>query len=575
MIRRISASDHRFRSFELQPGFNLIVAQRSSGATRRDSTNALGKSCVLRIIHFLLGAEPKKGKEVPEVPALKGWTFKMDLDLNGRPVCVSRATGSNAYFVYPCPPGWGEPQIDGSVKLTIAEWKALLRQQVFGIPSDAVGPSVRQILPYLIRYESAHFAHAFEILNRTAQSRVASAWLLGLPVSAPLEFEELEARRKELQAIKSRIETTGYPGLKATRPALQAEQARLAGLVRKLESERSRYELKEHSLAIKARADGLTKQFNGFRDDIAETAALITHYQSAASAEAMPADAGLVAALYAEVDVWLPEKVSRRLAEVQQFHEMLITNRARFLANKVRELTTRQTELQAAAARIDAARAPLLAALAEDGAIEAYTATQTELIDARHDLATVEAQLAMLNGVEVEIQQVDEAQRQLTQRAAILHDEYLNVQNRAQALFSEFVRTAFHEEGRLEIDLTNPRYRFDTAIPSKSSGGVGKLAIAGVDLTIARLLHERKTGPHLLVHDSAMFESMDTRQVVGTLNTAWHESSAFGYTYLALLNEDQFRAAAADLQLPDIDSYIRLRLRDNDPAGGLFGFRFG
>lgn len=576
MIRRITASDPRFRSFELEAGFNLIVARRSAGATSRDSTNGLGKSAVLRLIHFLLGASPVKDRDVPYVPALNGWSFRMELERDGTRTWVERAVGATSVTVEHAPPNWGLPLGGSPARLTEKEWRDLLRLQVFGLAPDAPGPSARQLFSYLARYESAHFNQAFDLGAKgpTAPARAASAWLLGLPASLPLEFAAEESRETDLKAVKSRIAKEGYPGLKATRPALEAERARLLALVAQLESERSRYELKEQSLSIKARADELTKQFNRLRDSIADTAALITHYEAASNAEAAPHDAQLVAALYDEAKVWLPEHVTRRLAEVQAFHAQLISNRAAFLAGKLAELRREHGDLQKQAQTVDAARAPLLALLAEDGAIESYSAAQTALTDARRDLATADAQLAMLRGVDDELERVKDGKRQLGQRAAVVHDEYEPLRSRAQMLFSDFVRSAFHEEGSLRIDLTDPRYRFEPYIPSKGSGGVAKLAMVGVDLTIARLLHGRGTGPGLLVHDSPCFDGMDARQIAGTLNTAWRESTDCGYTYLALLNEDQFVRAKPNLQLPDIEQYIRLTLRDTDPTGGLFGFRF-
>jgi uncharacterized protein YydD (DUF2326 family) len=572
----MTASDPRFQGLELRPGFNLIVARKSPGAARTDSTNALGKSAVPRLMHFLLGASPEKGRELPAVRALTGWSFAMEIELHGQRLHVERAVDSPSVIVHNAPAGWGEPQLDGSVLMKTKEWREFLRQHLFGLAEDEPGPSARQLLPYLVRYEPANFAHPFKSLKGSvADSQVATAWLLGLPVSLPLEYQQFEERIKDLKAVKTRVETTGYPGMKATRAALQAEQARLTGLVRRLETERSKYELREQSMATRARADELTRQFNELRDQLAETDALLRHYREAASEGTMPASADLVTALFDEAAVWLPEKVTRRLSEVQQFHEQLITNRARFLERKITELQRKRTELQPTMERVDRERAPLLATLAEDGAIEAYTATHSALTDARTAQARVEAQLDMLKGVEGELQETKHAQSLLTDRAVVLHDEYLHVQQRAQTLFSEYVRSAFHEEGRLEIDLTDPRYRFKVDIPGIESGGVSKLAVACVDLMIARLLHDRRSGPGLLVHDSPIFESMDARQVAGTLNTAWRESTACGYTYLALLNEDQLLRAQEHFDMPNVDDYVRLTFRDRDDTGGLFGFRFG
>jgi uncharacterized protein YydD (DUF2326 family) len=57
MIHTITSSLATFKPVVLKPGLNLIVAAKSKGATSRQTRNGSGKSSLVRIIDFLLGAK--------------------------------------------------------------------------------------------------------------------------------------------------------------------------------------------------------------------------------------------------------------------------------------------------------------------------------------------------------------------------------------------------------------------------------------------------------------------------------------------------------------------------------------
>lgn len=576
MIRRISSTDPRFRSLTLQPGLNLVVARRSARATARDSTNALGKSSLLRVLHFGLGAKPRRGRDVPNLAALDGWTFTYDLVLGECEVQVTRAVGSSDVHLSGAPASWGEPAGDGQIRLTATQWTNRLGVEWFRLRPDDGNPSTRQLLSYVARYEKKHFTDPFQILEgASAASMSAAAWLLGLPATLPQEKRRLEQRLAEIKPFKEAKHRVAFLGISTSRPVLEAERARILERISELERERGRYELRQQSLAVRERADQLTSAFNRLRDDRAADEEVLAHYRRAIADLAPTVSSRAVEALYNEAGIWLPEKIVRRIDEVQAFHQNLMENRRSFLAKEIGTLTRRSAERAHEMAAIDAQRAPLLAVLAEDRAVDAYLKLGAEIAELRATEAGIHAQVEVLRASVVEERRIQDEQHDLVRRAVLIHEEYADTRDHAQRLFSGFVRETFHEEGRLVIDLSSPAYRFDCQIPSIESGGVGRLAIACLDLTVARLLHERGVGPGLLVHDSHTFDGMDARQLAGTLKSAWQESSTLGYTYLALLNEDQLERARPELPMRGFEDYVRLHLTDHEVDGGLFGFRFG
>jgi len=56
MIRSITADKSSFKSIKFENGLNVVLADRTKESTKKDSTNGLGKSTLLEIIHFCLGS---------------------------------------------------------------------------------------------------------------------------------------------------------------------------------------------------------------------------------------------------------------------------------------------------------------------------------------------------------------------------------------------------------------------------------------------------------------------------------------------------------------------------------------
>jgi uncharacterized protein YydD (DUF2326 family) len=90
MIHRLYSDLPKFKNLDLHPGLNILLAQKSQGANQKQTRNRAGKTSVIELIHFLLGADsPPKSLFQEEV--LRSHRFGMVLDLNGEPARVERS----------------------------------------------------------------------------------------------------------------------------------------------------------------------------------------------------------------------------------------------------------------------------------------------------------------------------------------------------------------------------------------------------------------------------------------------------------------------------------------------------
>ena len=79
-----------FKSLTFRPGLNILLAEKSAGATDRQSRNGAGKTSLVELIHFLFGAKPDKGS-IFQSDALASWSFEGRVDIGSEVVDVARS----------------------------------------------------------------------------------------------------------------------------------------------------------------------------------------------------------------------------------------------------------------------------------------------------------------------------------------------------------------------------------------------------------------------------------------------------------------------------------------------------
>jgi len=149
MIHKISSTLPGFKNLEFTPGLNVLLAQKEEGATEKQTRNRAGKTSLVEIVHFLLGANVKPGSLFSQ-KTLTDAAFAMSLDLDGGPVEVERSPKNKSKF-----------HVSGGVTGTLnrTDWISLLGEKMFDLhtlgEAGAGSPSFRSLFSY--------FAHGFFI----------------------------------------------------------------------------------------------------------------------------------------------------------------------------------------------------------------------------------------------------------------------------------------------------------------------------------------------------------------------------------------------------------------------------
>ena len=141
-------------------------------------------------------------------------------------------------------------------------------------------------------------------------------------------------------------------------------------------------------------------------------------------------------------------------------------------------------------------------------------------------------------------------------------------------MFEQFSRSLCEHEGTLAINATDRGPQFDIQVEGYRGKGVKQMQIFCFDLMLMVLMTRRGLGLGILIHDSHLFDGMDSRQVGHALQIGTETAAKYGFQYIVTLNSDT-------LELPDVRRtfdptpyLLPVRLTDATESGGLFGFRF-
>ena len=584
MIRRVTANQKSFRPIEFSSGFNLVLAERTAESTDRDSRNGLGKSLLVEILHFCLGARGTKGRGVA-VDALQDWVFRVDLSQRGRSIAFSRAVADDErrwVYVDSAVDDWPiKPTThEGRARFTTIAQNKLLGRLLFGLSEEIEetkwGPSYRSLVSYLMRRGPDGFLDPF-IHDRNQQEwdkQVNVAYHLDLNWRDASEFQELRAHKKVIDQLVKAMKEGSLPSYLGSEGALEAERVRLETEIGRRIERLADFHVRDDYRDIEEEASRIAEQAHRMVNENIRDRRYADLYASRLQVELDDVITGAqVEKLFDEARVALPDQVRHRLSDLKTFHEAVVENRRAYLADEIARLEAAVSKRDRAINQLDERKAELMSVLESSGALEEYTRLQELLVELRGRLHDVEARLARLKEVTESTADWERRKSDLLRRARTRYDELRADRDRAIAYFNSNTEALYEAPGRLIINVSEKGFEFDVDIGRSDSHGVGNMKIFCFDLMLMQLWSHRMGGPGVLVHDSSLFDGVDERQVAAALELAHAESERLGFQYICTMNSDDLPRAELGEESPVLKS-IAIELHDRDPSGMLLGIAF-
>lgn len=580
MIHRIYADDPRFKDLSLGPGLNILLADKSPGATSKQTRNGAGKSSMLAVIHFVLGSSDRD--KLFTAGPLQEIRFGLEFDLagsliraerSGRPRSGVRVSGD--FSGWPIVPK--KPKKAEHFEISVEDWKLVLGQQMFGLAPDAAKDRLkfRALLPYFVRTSGGmtdplkHFAQ-----QNLADSQILLSFLLGLDCSLPQQWQRVREQEEHFEQLK-KSQSAGFLGEHIGNSAeLKTQIILVEQDVERLERALASFRVLDSYHDVEREASQITIQLSELANANVLDRRYLDELQHTTVADVPPAPEDLHA-LYEESRILLPSLVRRRYEEVTAFHASVVRNRRSYLNAEIDLTEQRIAHRDMEQRRLDERRAELMALLAESGALEHFTALQGEL--ARH-----QAKLEQLRQRHKTAEAIESTGSTLRIDRARLQHRLRQTYVEQEAQIRDAVRTFADITGRLyerpyigtfTIDATENGPVFDPSIPAQRSHGVNNMRIFCFDMMLMLLGLSRGRSPGFLIHDSHLFDGVDERQVGRALALGHELAVQHKFQYVVTLNSD-----AVPQELPagfNIEDHVLpVRLSDATETGGLFGFRF-
>ena len=225
MIHQVTGNRGSFKTLTFGPGLNVILADKSRGASDRQSRNGAGKTSFVELVHFLCGADAKPAS-IFRSDALRSWTFSTSIDVGGSPLSISRSgsapgririegdiadapISSNRRLTLP-----SEAPSQSTVsrrEISNDRWKRTLGARWFGLPkedgddADKFGPTFRSLFSFAVRrQESGGFQDPVQhaAMQQLWDRQVAVSYLIGLDWTISGRFGELREREKGVKELR-------------------------------------------------------------------------------------------------------------------------------------------------------------------------------------------------------------------------------------------------------------------------------------------------------------------------------------------------------------------------------------
>jgi uncharacterized protein YydD (DUF2326 family) len=573
MIHSIYSSLSSFKTLTLKPGLNVLLAKKEDGASHKQTRNRAGKTSLIEVVHFLMGADVDK-HSLFRLPALINNTFSIEFDLDGEHFFVERS-GQQASKINYKASGFS----DKSRLLTKSSWKELLGEKMFGlhqIPKvDGRIPTFRSLFSYFARRQSSEAFTTPEKVATKQQAvdyQVALLFLLGLDWKIASDWQKVRDREKTLTELKkaANIGTFGSIVGKASdlRTQLMVEDARLM----ELKAQVANFRVLPQYAELEVEADQLTRTINELANGNIIDLASIADIECAIQAETPPALTDLES-IYSEAGIALPGLALKRYDEVRSFHESVIRNRRDYLTGELDAAKQRVGEREQTKARLDERRAAVMMLLRNHGALEHFSQMQGEAARMESVVESLRQRFEAAEKLEGTKNELEIERNRLTLR---LRRDFSEQKERLSAAILAFEKTSrqlYESAGSMTVDVTSNGPEFQFPMQGYRSKGIKNIQIFCFDMMLMRLCASQRKGPGFLIHDSHIFDGVDGRQLISALKVGAETAEDLGFQYIVTMNEDDaFKETIADFNLSNY--VLDTVLTDATEDGGLFGFRF-
>ena len=563
----LSANQTSFKTIYFNPqGLTLILGSGSKNKKSEGSSNGVGKTLALGLVHHCLGANVQTDLK----EALTGWVFKLRFELNGQEHCVERSADGKHLI------------LDNNIKFknlnAYREW--LNESRAFNLNPQQEYLTFRALFSRFARYSREDCNDPIRTSKEPeVEAQLRTFFLLGLKYHFILKKRN---HKKRLDNLKNTIKNwENDPLLHELFRAGNEPQLRIEWLdkeIPRLEADLDHFEVAENYHALKLEAQEKTRQLRELEREIAVRQFQIEGIEKSLKQQPDISRHDLLKLYQGLQNVFKPE-VLTHFEAVEIFHREFMKNRkTRLEADKekiIGEIDQKEQKRQ----DVGKQRDDLMKELKVKRALDEYTTLSNQLGNLKAERTKLADYLAFTDKLQQEVQTI---------KAALLNEDKQTIdyvktkpvenyhsyfQNIANQLYPRVPAGIVLENNSGDNQL---RYQFSVQIEGDASDGINAARVLCFDWLL--LMHGKNHNIHFLWHDSRLFADMGANPRAIWFGYVLKELTDSKKQYIASLSIENYESMREHLnseQWEELANTIRLTLHDDDPKNKLLGIQFG
>lgn len=568
----LSANKESFKTVTFnKSGLSFIVAKQKNPESSDNSKtyNGVGKSLIVLLIHFCLGA--KKDHYTSFIEKLPDWVFYLRVEIDGTSHVISRKMSEPTKIYF-----------DDEEPLTVDSFYEKIRQMVFSFPQDTQFLTFRNTLPFFIRPLKKSYVEADNPSNfhTPYQKLIVNAFLMGLDTNLIQKKYQLRKEQERVEELEKNIKNDDLLKEFFTKDKdVNLKIIDLEDEIQKLRESREKFEVAEDYYDVKIEADSIEKELAKKHNEIVLTKNQIENITK--SLQTSP-DLGRdsIENIYKEVKIIFPENISKTLHELESFYEKLTSNRVKKLSEQKQLVSKKLEENLQKEAELKKELDNKMKYLGAHQALDVVIKVGDRLKDLeaqKNKLQNYEELIANYHKKSLEIK---ESFIKYTQKTEEYLEEIKPIIKDKQDFFRKLAKrfypnntsgiTVYNNEGENQL-----RYTIEAKIESDNSDGINNVKIFCYDMTMLFKGHGHNA--KFSFHDSRLFDGIDERHKAEIFKVVSELFSNTEYQYIATVNQNQLNEVKSILTeqeyLQIIDKNTILTLTDENDSEKLLGVK--
>jgi uncharacterized protein YydD (DUF2326 family) len=570
---KVYANKESFRTVEFNPsGLNFIVAKQKTPGSNDDGKtyNGVGKSLLVRIIHFCLGANERKYAGFCD--KLKDWEFYLEFKINVHTFIAKRSVNDPKKIVL------------NEEEYSIDKYTSILKELCFHIPEDIGFLSFRTLIPFFIRPSKESYVDCMKPGNTQIeyQKLLINAFLIGLDVKLAERKYKLKKEQDRIKDLEKNFrEDTLLREFFMGSKDISLELTEVDEQIQKLENDMSVFQVSEDYHDIQHSANEIEAHLFNLHNEIVMINNNITNIEE--SINSKPQKSLSVADLekiYNEVKVVFSDTVKKTLNEIEVFYENITTSRTRRLLEQRNELFLSLNEKSLLYKDLQMKFDEKMKYLGNHQALDVFLSLNqecSELKEKRNDLSKYQELQAEYKSKE---RQTKKEFLELSEKT----DAYLVEIEESTKDIREFFRSLakmFYPKNTagLTIQTNNGEnqlaFEIEPRIESDASDGINNVKIFCYDLSL--LFKGKNHSIDFVFHDSRLYDGIDERQKSIMFSLLKGLFSDTKKQYIATINQNQLNEIRAYISTEDYNEIFHnhtvLTLTDDDDSEKLLGIK--